>query len=101
MAHANFAINGVGARITATTGRLDESHSEAYDVVVSNISTEANIALAPHFGRVVRPGGRLILSGILSVDGAQVQAAADAEGLTPTEMHEERDWCLLEFTRRP
>ena len=101
VAHANFAINGVGARITATTGRLDESHSEGYDVVVSNISTEANIALAPHFGRVVRPGGRLILSGILSVDGAQVRAAADAEGLTPTEMHEERDWCLLEFTRRP
>ncbi len=107
VAHANFAINGMPAGaavgveplITAVTGRLDERHDAQYDLVISNISTDANTGLAPHFGRVVRGGGTLILSGILSIDGPRVQDAVNARGFTSTAMHEERDWCLLEFVR--
>ncbi len=99
MSKANFAINGIeGIQIEA--GRLGADDPGRYALVISNISTDANAALAPAFGTVVRAGGTLILSGILTVDAPRVQNAVAERGFSVGPIFEDRDWCLLEFTKQ-
>jgi ribosomal protein L11 methyltransferase len=99
VAGVNFAENGVTRRVAVSAGVLTAAHTGRYDTVVANITTEANIGLAPAFATVLRPGGRLILSGILGFDAPRVQEAMSAAGITPGAVFHERDWCVLEFTR--
>jgi ribosomal protein L11 methylase PrmA len=48
----------------------------------------------------VRPGGTLVLSGILATDATRVTAAMAAQGFARRRVSVERDWCLLACTRR-
>ncbi len=100
VARANSEANGVGHRISISAGVLTAGHGRTYDLVVANISTDANVGLAPLFSEVVAPGGSLVLSGILAPDAGRVRAAMSAGGFDLQAMRHERDWCLLEF-RRP
>ncbi len=99
VARANCDANGIGPEVRVSAGVLEATHPGRYDLVMANISTPANTALAPVFGSVVRPGGRLILSGILSPDAAAVRSAMAAHGLALAAVRHEKDWCLLEFVR--
>jgi ribosomal protein L11 methyltransferase len=65
--------------------------------VVANISSEANIGLAEQFAAALLPGGRLLLSGLLSSDQQRVGDAMRQQGLRLAAVRHERDWCLLEF----
>lgn len=100
VANENITANGVESVVAVGAGVLDDTHHASYDLVLSNIHMEVNVRLAPHFGRVTRPGGHVLLSGILTEQAARVRAAMDAEGFALTEMGHERDWCLLAF-RKP
>jgi ribosomal protein L11 methyltransferase len=99
VARANCEANGVADAVSLRAGTLTEDETKRYPLVVANISTPANIALAPVFGRVVAPGGTLLLSGILSPDAGQVCEAMAPHGLARVRMAEERDWCLIELRR--
>jgi ribosomal protein L11 methyltransferase len=99
VARANCDTNGIGAEVAISAGTLTPEHTGRYPLVVSNISTDANIGLGAAFGAVVSKGGRLVLSGILSPDGRRVAAAMRANGFALAAMRHERDWCLLEFVR--
>lgn len=99
VATANCETNGVLDRIAIRAGVLDADHGREYGIVVANISTDANLGLAPVFPHVVAPGGWLILSGILAQDARRVQDAMRVRGFTLQAMRHERDWCLLEFQR--
>jgi ribosomal protein L11 methyltransferase len=96
----NCAANGVFAAVEISAGTLELDHPGRYELVVSNISTPANTALAPVFGRVVKPPGDLILSGILAVDGPKVIAAMETEGFEHRSTVEEKDWCCIHLQRR-
>ncbi|HNJ97436.1 MAG TPA: 50S ribosomal protein L11 methyltransferase [Ilumatobacteraceae bacterium] len=61
---ANAAANAVGERVTVSTTDLADLDGE-YDLVVANILAPTLVALAPDLRRVMRPGGRLVISGIL------------------------------------
>ncbi|HEY5476567.1 MAG TPA: 50S ribosomal protein L11 methyltransferase [Tepidiformaceae bacterium] len=95
----NCTANGVLDRIAVNAGILTPAHDGRYDLVVSNISTDANTSLAPSFAVVTRPGGHLILSGILGVDAPRVRDAMLAVGFNLLALRYERDWSLLEFQR--
>ncbi len=98
VARDNCVENGVEAEVNLTAGTLDTGSAETrYDVVVANISSQANTALAPVFATAVKVGGRLILSGILASDASGVRAAAKVEGFRLEAMRHESDWSLLEF----
>jgi ribosomal protein L11 methyltransferase len=99
VARANCDENGIGPEVEVRTGSLARGHASRYDLVISNISTPANTALAPHFGDVVSPGGTLILSGILSPDAQAVIDAMKVAGFTPLGVKEERDWCAIQMRR--
>jgi len=98
VARANCRTNSVNA-VTVSAGTVDATHAGRYDLVVANISTPANLALAPVFGVVVKSGGGLILSGILSSDAQNIASAMAPHGLDVTAEHHKNDWCLLELVR--
>jgi len=95
----NCKENGVLDRIAVSSGTLTPAHEGRYDLVVANISTDANIGLAPSFAAVTKRGGHLILSGILGVDAPRVRDVMVAAGFHLLALGYERDWSLLEFVR--
>jgi ribosomal protein L11 methyltransferase len=99
VARANCAANGVAGRVRVRAGTLDEGAGGGFDVVVANISAAANAALAGAFARATAPGGRLVLSGLLTSDRARVTEAMTAAGFALEAVRVERDWCLGEFRR--
>lgn len=60
----NAARNGLGDRIAASAGTL-EGITRTFPWVVANIETRVLRPIAEDLARVLAPGGRLILSGIL------------------------------------
>jgi ribosomal protein L11 methyltransferase len=97
VARDNLETNGVAAVVEVSAGVLTAGWPVTYDLVVSNISTDANIGLAEAFAAVVRPGGWLLLSGILEQDVARVRAAIEANGFEYSRVQLERDWAMIEF----
>jgi ribosomal protein L11 methyltransferase len=100
VARANIGANGVADRITVRSGTLSADAGALYDLVVANISTETNVGLAPTFASVVRPGGQLLLSGILGVDAPRVTASMAAAGFERRRLSFDNDWSFLAFERR-
>jgi ribosomal protein L11 methyltransferase len=72
--------------------------AEPADLVMANILSGPLVELAPVLGRLVRPGGRLILSGLLAEQTNTVAAAyRDTFSIEPPTLREE--WALLAGTR--
>jgi ribosomal protein L11 methyltransferase len=99
VAAENCEANGASGRVQLSQGVIDHTHTGRYDIVVANISTNADIELAPAFAIVTRPGGALIVSGLLAADVPRVRAAQEAYGFRLVGARTERDWALLRFTR--
>ncbi len=99
IARRNCDANGIGAEVEISAGTLRSDHAGRYDLAVSNISTPANTALAEVFGVVVKPGGDIVLSGILAVDAPGVVAAMAAQGFEQLAVTEERDWCCIHLRK--
>jgi len=70
----------------------------AVDVLVANILAGVLVRLAPEFARRVKPGGRLVLSGILEPHADAVQTAF-AQDFAFNAPHMREDWVLLEGVR--
>jgi ribosomal protein L11 methyltransferase len=98
VAAENCAINGVTDQVSISAGKL-ETREPAYDLVVANISTEANIGMAEAFAATTMAGGHLVLSGILTQDSDRVIGAMEAAGFAHQVTREEQDWALFHFTR--
>jgi ribosomal protein L11 methyltransferase len=99
IARRNCDANGIGGEVEISAGTLTTDHPGRYELVVSNISTPANTALASAFGKIVKPAGDLVLSGILTQDAESVIGAMEAQGFTRVSVAEERDWCCIRLRR--
>jgi len=71
------------------------SHQTA-DIVVANILAKPLIELAEQIAALVKPGGKLILSGILNEQAESVSAAYRAQGLQVAAPVSQDDWCRLD-----
>ena len=69
----NAARNQVADGLT--TALPDELPEQDYDLLLANILANPLIELAPRLADLLRPGGQLVLSGILSEQVAEVQRA--------------------------
>jgi ribosomal protein L11 methyltransferase len=100
IARRNCDTNGIGDEVSISAGTLSPDHPGRYELVVSNISTDANIGLAETFGTVVLPGGNLVLSGILETDDQRVIDAMARYGFELVRLDHERDWSLIHLAKR-
>jgi ribosomal protein L11 methyltransferase len=85
----NASANGVAERVRASQDQVD-SLTGGYDLVVANIGATVLRDLAPAIGAIVRPGGHLVLAGLLDDRGAEVIAAYP--GLAVVEVTVEDGW---------
>jgi ribosomal protein L11 methyltransferase len=96
-ASENAERNDVASRVQVAQGSVGEGEpfSGEYDLVVANIIARVLIELAPALACAVRPGGTLILGGIIDSKEPAVHTAFDAEGLTLGRREQREDWVGL------
>jgi len=96
---ANARRNRLARRVRARVGSIP-SGEPPFDLVLANLIASVLVALAPSFVRELRPGGRLIASGIFRDREAEVTAAFGAVGLSVAGRWASDDWVALEATAR-
>lgn len=94
---ANAARNGVAGRLCVLAP--DELGARAYDVAFANILAGPLVDLAPRLALLVRPGGALVLAGMLA-EQADFVAAAYAPFFDVAPPQTSDTWASLTCTRR-
>ena len=104
VARTNAKENGVSSKIRITRAdltRLPRHGERPYDVVCANLI--ANLLIAER-GRIlarVRPGGVLVLAGILKREFTEVRRAFEAAGWRLTRSKAQREWRSGTYLRSP
>lgn len=70
-----------------------------YDLVFANILARPLVGLSPDIARLTKPGGRIILSGLLSHQEPQVKAAYAGQGLKLVRRGRLNGWSTLTYER--
>jgi ribosomal protein L11 methyltransferase len=91
----NVQLNGVQDQVSVRIGDLLTGVSEEGDVILANLLAPIILRLVRDIHRVLTPGGRLIASGIVSVQIESVQEALTGAGLETVETIGEGDWVAL------
>ena len=100
----NLARNGVGGRVRLLQERVssaDLAGGGPMDGVVANIETGLLRPLLPGLCARVRPGGWLLLSGILDHEWDALREAVEAEGLRYDRLDGDGEWRSGLFRRAP
>lgn len=101
----NASLNGFGPdRFTPLCGdllrdpRLAEKIGGGFDLIAANIVADVIIALAPAFPRHLKPGGRVVCSGVILPRRDEVVAALEGQGITVLRVEEADGWCAIRGT---
>jgi ribosomal protein L11 methyltransferase len=99
----NAERNGVADRVDVRLGSVGpgEPFQGQYDVVFANIIARILIELAEPIVTATKPGGRMVLAGIIQEREADVVAAFDAVGATVENRRQHDDWVSLVLRREP
>ncbi|WP_126976907.1 50S ribosomal protein L11 methyltransferase [Frigidibacter oleivorans] len=102
-AAANVVANGLAGRVECfeCAGFDHDRHDAAapYDLVFANILKGPLIELAPEMGRRIAPAGHAILSGILTVQADETEAAYREAGFATHARDEIGEWTTLVMRR--
>ncbi len=103
VAAANVRLNGASDLVECVTatgfGHPAFSALGPFDLVVANILAGPLIELAPDMARHLKPGGSLVLSGILDRQEAAVLAAYAAAGLRHIRTLHREGWVAIQLKR--
>ena len=95
---ANARRNRLGRRIRTRVGTLP-SGERPFDLVLANLIASVLVALADGLAGELRPGGRLLASGIFVDREPDVRAAFAGAGLAVVGRSSEGEWVALEAVR--
>ena len=101
----NAQANGIEKGLETGVGSVAEILAGSFGLrqaplVLANILAPVIIRLFDAgLGELVAPGGKLVLSGILDTQAAEVEAAAKNHGLTPLCRRQQLDWVAIECQR--
>lgn len=95
--HDNATRNDVAERLAVCT--VAEMHAEPADVVLANILAEPLTTLAATLAALVRPGGRIVLSGLLTEQAERVATHyAPWFDIAPVSVHD--GWARIDGIRK-
>ena len=85
------------------TVRLAEPQeiTERFPLVLANLLTHTHLALADHYARLVAPGGRLVLGGMLEDEDGRVTLALAGAGFTARSRLALEGWASLSLDAPP
>jgi ribosomal protein L11 methyltransferase len=96
---ANARDNDVGERFTCELVAPDHWGESAFEAVVANVLAEPLDKLAPAIARATRPGGVVMLSGLLVSQKPAIAARYREVGLAVTGEAIANDWLRLDLTK--
>ncbi len=100
----NARVNGAAGRIGFAVAqgfdhpRLRRPH--AYDLIIANILANPLIRIAPDMRRAIKPGGNVVLSGLLISQAEEVFAAYRAQNFALLQRQDLTGWTILTLTAR-
>ena len=100
VAKENTRKNRVDLKIKLTRGdvtKLPMKPARQYDLVCANLISNLLIAERRRIVNRLKPGGTLVLAGILAVEFGEVQAAFEKLGLKLAAKRVENEWCSGAF----
>jgi ribosomal protein L11 methyltransferase len=100
IAAENARINEVGSVLLPTTTPTGDV-SRTYDFVIANILPHILETLRDDLVARVRPGGRLLLSGILHEEAERMRTVFAADDVRVDEAWEDGEWCAISFHIAP
>jgi ribosomal protein L11 methyltransferase len=95
---ANAGRNRLRRRVRAWQGTVPTG-AGPFDLVAANLIASVLVALAPRLRDELRPGGRLLASGIFVDRESDVRSALAAAGLAILRREAEGDWVALDAER--
>lgn len=101
VARVNLRANGLADRVR-TCKAVGFDHPDLagpFDLVLANILKAPLIELAPEMAMTVRPGGVVVLSGILTDQAESVAQHYESVGFNPACREDIVDWTTLTLTR--
>ncbi len=96
----NKALNRVEQGLLLGTGELSALKSWlSFELILANILASPLVYMAQDLCRRLKPGGRLILSGLMQEQESRVLEAYQAQGLQRLDVLRENDWSALILER--
>ena len=74
---------------------LDEMESGHWDVVLANIHKNVLTGDMPRYAKLMKPGGRLYLSGFFEGDAPAMKRAAESSGLVVLKLAKREGWACM------
>ena len=94
-------LNGLSDRFEVRLGDLDVIGETAFDLVLANIIRSVLVPMLPALAGRMRPGGALILAGLLESERGAVVDAAASVGLALDGEGREGEWWAGAFRLQP
>ena len=91
----NAARSGLQDRYTACCGDRALVVVGRYSMIVANIVADIVLKLIPDTVRLLAPGGKLILSGIITERREDVEKGLSGSGYSVVDSKEQGGWCVL------
>jgi ribosomal protein L11 methyltransferase len=98
-ARKNFAANGAEGGIDFRVGSPGGLR-RGFDIVVANLLPQELIVLTPSLAGRTRPGGYLIVSGILRTQKTEIHSVFAKRGLSLRRSRELKGWVCLEYHKK-
>ncbi|MBY0550918.1 MAG: 50S ribosomal protein L11 methyltransferase [Candidatus Obscuribacterales bacterium] len=95
VARENLRLNKVADRIFLIEGEPDKVREQRFEVILSNLTCEDNVALLPEYMTMLEPGGHIIMSGILEEKAPRLRAAVQQHPLSIVRDESDRGWTGL------
>lgn len=91
--HENFVINKVKTPNEILLGSIEQCDGDQpYDFVAANIIKTTILEMISRLSELTKPGGILVISGLLATDGPDINAALDQLGLNNYEVLPDNEW---------
>ena len=100
VARENIETNHAGEKITTGISDLLQDVPAPADLVIANIVADIIIRLLDSLDAHLKPGGKLLCSGIIADRMADVTEAALAHGFAVEKVIEEKGWAAMVISRR-
>ena len=92
-------LNGIAEQISVLLGTVEVVEDRKYDMVLANINRNIILNDIDRYVEALNNGGKLLLSGFLVEDIADITNATSERGLCPIAQSEEEGWVCLVFKK--
>jgi len=98
IARQNVLINQVDDRVEIANGDI-AALSDPFEVIVANLTANPLIELRPHFLRLLRDGGYLVISGIIAQNQPDIESHFLGDGFSLHRLIAEKEWLCYVLKR--